>query len=124
MLLLDGTFPISAEVYGELDFSLVRWNGPQVSDADIIESARESGFAGVIFLGQALLSRAEIRAAAVANGLYLAATAESAPPLALRALATNVSALRRRIRAGGVDVVYARDVRAHGSVPQDQLDIP
>jgi hypothetical protein len=114
MLLLDGTFPATAEIYGELDFTLIRWNGARLSDQDLIETAADSGFAGVIFLGQALLSRSEIPAAARARRLYLAATAESSPPLALRALATNVNALRRRVRANGVDVIYARDVRDHG----------
>jgi hypothetical protein len=113
MLLLDGTFPSTAEVYGELDFTLVRWNGARLTDHDLIEIAGDSGFAGVIFLGQALLSRPEIPTAASARRLYLAATAEFAPSLALRALATNVNALRRRVRPAGVDVIYARDIREH-----------
>lgn len=111
MLLLDSSFPAIAEAYSEIDFSFTRWNGARLSDEDLVAAAAEAGFAGVVFLGQAMLSVEEVIAAGQKHRIYLAATAESAPPAALRALATNIAALRRRVRNGGVDVIYARDVR-------------
>lgn len=111
ILLLDGSFPASAEAYGELDFRLVRWNLTRLTDDDLIKEAANSAFSGVIFLGQAVLSRDEVPEAARSYSLYIAATAESSPLLALRALATNIGSLRRRVRAGGIDVIYAREVQ-------------
>lgn len=113
-LILDAGFPVQCEVYGHLDLQLVRWSAEQLDDVQLVEAADRSGVSGLILLGSGALNNTELLKAARERGLYLAATYESSPSSAMRALSNNLTALRRRVRAQNVDVIYARDIKSFG----------
>jgi hypothetical protein len=110
-LLFDQSFPAHIEQYSEHDFSFVRWSADQVSDVELLESAAAEGMRGVVFLGLQALADGTLVRDAKRLGLFVAATHDTEPMQAARAISTHLPALRRAVRPGVACHVFAAELR-------------
>lgn len=93
-----------------IDF--VRWSGAGVSDADLIRTAADGGFAGVVLLDRDSLSQADLRTTAREVGIALIAIASEDPLEAKQRLLRNLTSLRRTLLKHDCILVLANAVRA------------
>ncbi len=111
ILLFDQGFPQHISDYGEVDFALVRWSGEQVNDEDLLSAAARDKVDGVIFLGLQPLADGRLAALGDKLGLHVAATHDTEPMQALRAITFHLPSLKRMIHPGGVSHIFMSEVR-------------
>ena len=110
-LLYDAVLPQSLSHEAPAGVELVRWEGADVPDADLVREAAERGCRGVVLLGRDSLEQSDLRSVGREVGVALVATATHNPVEAKRHLLENLKALRRELPNNECLLVYAAEVR-------------
>lgn len=115
-LLFDARMPQSlafeaASVADRGAFELVRWLGGDISDIELLESAAEQGFHGVVLLGRDSLAQAELRSVADRVGVAIIAVVADGPYEAKQRLVSNLVGVRRSLSEHNCLLVLANEVR-------------
>ena len=90
---------------------LTRWDGTDVSDADLVRFVSDQGGRGVIFLGRDSLEQPDLRRLASELGVALIAVATDNPIEGKRRILKNLNALRRLLDSEDCLLVMASEVR-------------
>lgn len=110
-LLYDAVLPQGLSHEAPAGVELVRWDGGDVTDADLVRAASERGYRGVVLLGRESLEQSDLRRVAREVGVALAATATHNPVEAKRHLLKNLDALRQELPNHQCLLVLAAEVR-------------
>ena len=115
-LLFDARLPqsLAFEAAASADrgaVELVRWSGGDVSDVELLETAAQEGFEGVVLFGRDSLAQAELRAVAGRVGVAIVAVVADGPYEAKQRMVRNLVALRRALSEHDCLLVLANEVR-------------
>ena len=110
-LLYDAVLPQSLAHEAPAGVELVRWDGADVPDTDLVRAAAERGCRGVVLLGRESLEQPELREVARQVGVALVATATDNPIEAKRRILKNIGTLRENLPDHDCLLVFAADVR-------------
>ena len=109
-LLYDAVLPQSlADEARSLD--LQRWDGPDVTDEELVRFVSQQGGRGVLFLGRDSLEQPDLRRLASELGVALIAAATDDPIEAKRRIIKNRKALRRLLDSHDCVLVLSNEVR-------------
>ena len=118
-LLYDAVLPKSLSHEAPAGVELLRWNGADVPDAELVRAAAEKGCRGVVLLGRDSLAQSDLREISREVGVALVAAATHNPTEAKRHLIKNLDALRQALPKHDYLLVFATEVRPDptGGVP-------
>lgn len=110
-LLYDAVLPQSLSHEAPAGVELVRWDGADVPDADLVKAAPERGCRGVVLLGRDSLEQSDLRDIGREAGVAFVAAATHNPMEAKRNVLKNLDALRRGLANHECLLVFASEVR-------------
>ena len=110
-LLYDAVLPQSLFLEAPAGVEFERWDGPDVSDAELVRASGERGCRGVILWGRDSLQQADLRETARKAGVALVAVEAGDPIDAKQRILKNLSALRRKLADHDCLLVLANEVR-------------
>jgi len=113
--LYDAVLPHNLALEAPAEVAFDRWDGPDVSDADLVRASGERGCRGVILWGRNSLQQVDLRDTAQQAGVALVAVEADNPIEAKRRILKNLSALRRKLQDHDCLLVLANEVRPMGS---------
>ena len=116
-LLYDAVLPPSLSVEARGTLELHRWDGADAADTELIRSAANGGYRGVIFLDRSSLDQPGLRETAEEAGVALVAIAARDPIEAKQHILRNAPSLRRELADHDRLLVLASKVR-----PLDERD--
>ncbi|MCY3562210.1 MAG: hypothetical protein OXH20_13765 [bacterium] len=111
-LLQDSQLPVglSAEVGNEIE--LVRWDGGEASDTELIREAVERRCRGVLLVGRSSLDQPGLREEAKQSGIALIAVVADDPIEAKQRVVKNARSIRKALADSNAVLVFANEVRA------------
>ncbi len=110
-LLYDAVLPSSLALEAPVEWQLVRWDGSDVSDVELVGELHERGCRGVIFWGRESLQQADLTKTAREQGVALVAVEADDPIVAKQRILKNLPALRRGLGEHDCLLVLANEVR-------------
>ena len=110
-LLYDAVLPQSLSLEAPAEVEFQRWDGSDVSDADLVRASEERGCRGVILWGRDSLQQADLRDTAQQAGVALVAVEADNPIEAKQRVLKNLSSLRRKLAEHDCLLVLANEVR-------------
>lgn len=110
-LLYDAVLPSSLAFEAPAEAEFVRWDGGDVSDAELVRESGDRGFRGVVLWGRDSLQQADLPETAHEVGVALVAVEANDPIVAKQRILKNLSALLRELSEHDCLVVLANEVR-------------
>lgn len=109
--LYDAVLPqiLSSEAPAGVEF--VRWDGADVSDAELVQVSGQRGYRGLLLWGRESLQQADLRVTAREAGVALVAVEADDPIDAKQRILKNLSAIRRELQDHDCLLVLATEVR-------------
>lgn len=110
-LLYDAVLPqnLSSEAPAGVEFD--RWEGDDVSDADLVRISGERGYRSLILWGRESLQQADLWSTARESGVALVAVEADDPIDAKQRILKNLPAIRRELQDHDCILVLANEVR-------------
>ncbi|WP_419842996.1 hypothetical protein [Candidatus Poriferisodalis sp.] len=115
-ILYDARLPRGLEVEARGAVSLVRWTGDMVTDVELVQTAADEQFDGVLFLDRDSLAQYDVQLTANSLGMALIAVEAGSPFEAKRRVLNNIMRLRRALARHDCLLILAAEVR-----PVEQL---
>lgn len=109
--LYDAVLPQSLALEAPAETEFQRWDGSDVSDAELVRASGERGCRGVILWGRDSLQQADLRDTAQEAGVALVAVEAGNPIEAKQRILRNLSELRRKLAEHDCLLVLANEVR-------------
>ena len=113
-LLYDSVLPPSLSVEARGTLELQRWQGTDAADTELVRSAADNGYRGVIFLDRSSLNQPGLRTTAEEAGVALVAVDAGDPIEAKQRILSNARSLRRKLADHDCLLVLAGEVRPLG----------
>lgn len=110
-LLYDAVLPQSLSLEGPAEVEFQRWDGSDVSDAELVRASEERGCRGVILWGRDSFQQADLRDTAHQTGVALIAVEADNPIDAKQRILKNLPALRRKLAEHDCLLVLSNEVR-------------
>ena len=109
-ILLDQPFPVTAGQLQPREVSLERWQGVDISDAELISEAVEDNYNAVAFLGRAVLARPELLRQLDQSRLPAIIVAEADPIQGMLAMLAHLRAIESKLSPSGACIVHSTRV--------------
>lgn len=110
-LLYDAVLPQTLALEAPDEFDLERWDGGEVSDAELVRAAADRECQGLILLGRDSLEQSDLRTVAREHGVGLVAVATNSPIEAKQRILNNLSAIASGLARHQCLIVFAASVR-------------
>ena len=110
-LLFDAVLPQTLALEAPDEFGLERWDGSEVSDAELVQAAADRKCQGLILLGRDSLEQPDLRTVAQMHGVGLVAVATNSPIEAKQRVLNHLSAITSGLAHHECLVLFASGVR-------------
>lgn len=115
-LLYDALLPEILASESPAGVDLVRWNGGDATDAELVRESAIEGYRGVILWGRESLQQSDLQETAEAVGVALIAVEARDPVEAKQRILKNLAAVRKRLQEHDCLLVLSSEVRPAPSV--------